>query len=47
MNKFKDSGHLFRLASVFAAGFLLLVVAREGEGDSLICAIILRRRGTV
>lgn len=28
MNKFKDSGHLFRLAAVFAAGFMLLVVAR-------------------
>jgi transcription elongation factor Elf1 len=28
MNKFKDSGHLFRLAAVFAAGFILLVVAR-------------------
>jgi len=29
MNDFKDSGHLFRLASVFAVGFLLLVLARS------------------
>jgi hypothetical protein len=28
MDKFKDSGHLFRLAAVFAAGFLVLVLAR-------------------
>ena len=28
MNTFKDSGHLFRLASVFAVGFFLLVLAR-------------------
>jgi hypothetical protein len=28
MSNFKDSGHLFRLASIFAAGFILLILAR-------------------
>jgi hypothetical protein len=28
MNKFQDAGHLFRLAAVFVAGFLLFVVIR-------------------